>query len=164
MHRLAIESIAMKTLMNQLKTKFGSACKDKPTRPKPLPAGWYNIVWSGHYVVMNHRPVWSDKASDIMEARLHSLLIEKIRENDRLPSIDELKNGLRTEAMEAKIAKLFTESAGREMHDVDFEIGIQHAFNFISEPRNYDVPGLNGRIKKGLETSGGIIQKYYSFD
>lgn len=113
---------------------------------------------------MNHRPVWNHKVSELMDVKLYQLILDKIVENDKLPTIDELKEGLRNEKLKDHVRSIFLDKAGREMHEVDYEIGLQHAFSFISEPIFYDVPGLARKIRKGTETGGGIIQKYYSAD
>lgn len=113
---------------------------------------------------MNHYPVWGYPVSQIMEDKMHKTLLKKISELERLPSIDEIKNSLRTEENKDIISKVFLEKAHREMHEVDFEIGVQNACNFLSEPLHQDVPGLVKRVRRGAEPAGSIIQSFYSSD
>jgi len=155
----------MKTLLALLKTRQERLPKkEKPRREKPLPYDWHHVVWQGNHMVMNHYPIWGYPVSQIMEERMHKALLKKINELERLPSLDEIKNALRTEENKKLISKVFLEKAHREMHEVDFEIGVQNACNLLSEPLYQEVPGLVKRVRRGSETAGAILQSFYSPD
>lgn len=161
----AIESYAMKTLIALFKNRQERLPKrEKPRREKPLPYDWHHVIWQGNHTVMNHHPVWGFHVSQIMEERMHKVLLKKIVELECLPSLDEIKTGLRTDDMRRIISENFREKAKREMHEVDFEIGIQAACNLMVEPLEHDVALLLPRIKKGIEPAGQIIQNFYTLD
>lgn len=162
---LAIELDAMKTLLALLKSRSeGLPKKEKPRREKPLPSDWHHVVWQGNHMVMNHYPVWGYPVAHIMEDRMHKTILRSISELERLPKLDELKNALRTDETRKIISEVFLAKAQREMHEVDFEIGIQSAFNFMSEPLHNDVTGLVKKVRRGAVSAGSIIQSFYSSD
>jgi hypothetical protein len=161
----AIEFYAMKNLKRLWNNwREGFPKKERKRREKPLPYDWHHVVWQGNHVIMNHYPVWGYPVSKIMEDRLHKVILKKVVELERLPTLEELKNTLRTDGIKTVIAETFKEKAHREMHDVDYEIGIHMACNFMGDPRPYDASELVKRIKRGSESAGTIIQAFYSND
>lgn len=120
------------------------------------------MSWEAHTVVMNERPIWHYDLDDYMRERMKRILFELFVLTGVLPNREALLKALRWEDVKEDVRKIFDGLGNFAMTEVDYEIGIRLALNFIAEPPVKVGSDIHQKAKIGKIDASYLISNYYT--